>query len=334
MKIVVVIILFGLLLLSSFSIPSLKNEDTEEIENISSQIGHLLFFDKRLSKNETKSCASCHAPQFAYTDGYRRTMNIDADLLKYNTPSILNLNNYLSLNWADPKIKTLENQVVGPLFKKHPIELGMDSNNMNVLNVISSDKKYAVLLHNFNKTQLSWNDVIKYLSSYVGKLNARQSKYDNYLLNNNQLNKDELAGKKLFFSKKLNCSSCHNGIDFNKPIENKSELYFANVGIDNNDLGLYEVTKNINDKGKFRIPSLRNVAITGPYFHNGSVTNLKEVIEIFSKGGKHLINKNTNIDQRLKPFKVNQTEIKQLISFLNTLTDTSYLTNPFFKNIN
>lgn len=328
-----ILILLGVLIFTSFSIPFTSKSLELNNENDSSQIGKLLFFEKRLSKNGMKSCASCHAPEFAYTDGYRRTMNIEAELLTYNTPSILNLSNYYSLNWASPSIRYINQQVIGPLFKRHPIELGMDSNNMEVLRMLSSDSNYKKYLHQLNIKVLTWNNVVNFLGSYVSKLNSRESKYDRYLKGEVNLDKNEMAGKKLFFSSKLNCSACHNGTDFNEPSKVESKLYFANIGYMDKDLGLFTVTGDSQDIGKFRIPSLRNVTITGPYFHDGGVTNLKDAISFLSKGGLHLSKSKSKVDNRLKPFEISNEEIKQLICFLNTLTDTSYLSNSFFTHL-
>lgn len=306
------------------------------------QIGHQLFFDLRLSKNGMKSCATCHAPEYAFTDGYRRTMNIDAELLKHNTLSILNLGNYKSLNWASPTIKTIAAQMSGPLFAKHPIELGMDYANEDALIAISNDENYKSLLADKNIEKLTWDLAIQFISEYVSLLNARNSKFDQFRDKKILLNKDELAGKNLFYSKKLNCSSCHGGIDFNQPENNQT---FANIGLydigenneyANNDNGLYETTKNKSDIGKFRIPSLRNVSVTAPYFHDGSINTIEEVISIFSNGGQNISenqyagNGILHPNNQIKPFKITEKETKQLLSFLNTLTDTSYLSNSFF----
>jgi cytochrome c peroxidase len=269
-------------------------------------------------------------------------MNINAELLQHNTPSILNLGNYESLNWASPLVKTAKQQILGPLFKTHPIELGMDINNDSILKEISEDLNYQKHLKAKNIKALNWELAIKYMSDYVEQLNSRNSRFDKFLKHKIKLTNDEMAGKNLFYSKELNCSSCHGGIDFNQPENNQT---FANIGLynigknneyANNDNGLYETTKNKSDIGRFRIPSLRNVSVTAPYFHDGSINTIEEVINIFSNGGQNILenqyagNGILHPNNQIKPFKITEKETKQLVSFLNTLTDTSYLSNSFF----
>lgn len=342
----IVYIFICLFLLAFFNATAIfKRAKVNKSENRNIQkalIGQYLFFDTRLSKNGMKSCATCHAPEYAFTDGYRRTINIDAELLQHNTPSILNLQNYESLNWASPLIKTAKQQILGPLFKTHPIELGMDINNDSKLKEISVDENYQKLLKAENIKALNWELAIKYLSDYVEQINSRNSRFDKFLKHKIKLTNDEIAGKNLFYSNELNCSSCHGGIDFNQPENNET---FANIGLynigknneyANNDNGLYETTKNKSDIGKFRIPSLRNVSVTAPYFHDGSINSIEEVINIFSNGGQNISenqyagNGILHPNNQIKPFKITEKETKQLVGFLNTLTDTSYLSTSFF----
>ncbi len=309
-------------------------------------LGHRLFFDKRLSINNMKSCAGCHAPQFAFTDGYRQSLGSEADVLQRNAPSLLNIASYKTFNWANPDIQSMDQQLLHPLFNSNPDEMGLTRNDSSVLKKIEGDAEYKIILESSSIHQLTWLTVIEALKTYVCDLNSRNSKYDQFKRNEVPLTVDEKAGMQLFFSDNLNCKACHSGADFNEPLNN-NESNFQNTGLynigithecANGDNGEANVTLDINDIGKFRIPSLRNVALTSPYFHDGSAATLEEVITIYSEGGRNITSgpfkgdgrNHPDKSEHLKGFSISEREEKQLIQFLNTLTDTSYLTNPFF----
>ncbi len=346
MKLYITLLICVVLFAFAFKKPHEKGLTKSNKSNKLASLGHYLFFETKLSKNGIKSCASCHDPQFAFTDGYRVALSTEADLLLHNTPSILNLSNYKTLNWASPNIKNIVQQMQGPLFNKHPPEMGMSADNYNAIKNIETDPKYKTLLQQAGVNKLTWKIVVKCINEYVLKLNSRNAKYDKYRQGKVKLNKEEHAGMKLFFSKKLNCTSCHAGVDFNQTKAIKDNR-FANIGLYNigpqhqytaNDNGLFNTTHKASDIGKFRIPSLRNVMLTAPYFHDGSARNLEEVINLYSHAGRNITSgnyagngiKNPYKDKRLKIFSITTKQQKQLLAFFNTLTDTSYLQNPYF----
>lgn len=304
-------------------------------------LGHHLFFDKKLSINGTKSCASCHDPIFAFTDGYRKSQGAYADVLPHNAPSCLNLNTYQSLNWASPNITTLVQQNAKPLFAQNPIELGIDTLNTTILNQFQKNKKYCFLFKKAfpkQKNVFLWRNIQTALAAYTAQLTARNSKYDQWKQGDlTALSPDEKAGADLFFSEKLACAKCHNGKDLS--IAENDTTNFYNIGLyqkyPETDDGLYH-------QGRFRTPSLRNIAITAPYMHDGSVEKLEDVIKIFEHGGQLLsygnqkgngaLNPQKSI--KIKPFSISEIERRQIISFLYTLTDTTYLQKPLFQDPN
>ena len=316
--------------------------------NVDAQIGRLLFFDTRISINKTKSCASCHDPQLAFTDGYRTPTGAFGDVVKRNTPTLINISDNETFNWADEAITSLQKQSNIPLFGKHPIEMGNDSTNTAALQFIFTDTAYLPLLKQNKIKDINWKMAKDLIAAYVSTFKFTNSKYDKNLKGKLTLSKDELAGKKLFFNDKLNCRKCHSSNDFDEPEFTRMNHYqnigLYNIGKDslyaNDDNGLYNETKDRDDIGKFKIPTLRNIALTAPYFHDGSATNLGEVIDHYARGGR-LIEKGVfagdgklhpSKNQFIEGFTITTTEKKQLISFLNTLTDTSYLSNPFYTN--
>jgi len=316
--------------------------------SVEARIGQLLFFDTRLSVNNSKSCASCHIPSLAFTDGLSTPLGAFGDTVIRNTPTLINLADNATYNWAAESITSLEQQSNIPLFGKHPIEMGNDSNNIQSLSFIFSDSKYIPLLKEKKITTIDWKTVKTFIATYVRTFTFQNAKYDWVEKGKANFSKDELAGKKLFFSDRLNCRKCHNGIDFDEPEFTRMNTYqnigLYNIGKDslyaNNDNGLYNETKDIDDVGKFKIPSLRNIMLTAPYFHDGSAKNINEVIDSYSNGGREIKYGPNKGDGRLHPnknqfvegFKITPKERMQLISFLKTLTDTSYLKNPFYSN--
>lgn len=327
---------------------SFTNTSKPKKPSIDAQLGRLLFFDTRLSVNQTKSCASCHRPELAFTDGLTTPLGAFGDTVLRNTPTLINLADNETFNWAAESITSLEQQSNIPLFGKHPIEMGNDSTNIQYLNFIFSDAKYMNLLKEKGITTLNWQIIKTLIATYVKTLKFQNAKYDLVEKGKASFTKDELAGKKLFLSDKLNCKKCHSGNDFDEPEFTRMNTYqnigLYNIGKDslyaNNDNGLYNETKDKDDIGKFKIPSLRNIMLTAPYFHDGSAKNINEVIDSYSKGGREIKEGPFKGDGRLHPsknqfiegFTITPKERQQLISFLKTLTDTSYLKNSFYSN--
>jgi cytochrome c peroxidase len=309
---------------------SKKEKQTPQNEELIA-LGKAFFFDTRLSANGTKSCSSCHDPAFAYTDGYRQSMGINADATQRNAPTLLNTRFYKSLTWANPSIKTYQEQMKKPLFAQHPQELGLLENDKNVLEVFRNDTFFQEKYQNaFSKNiqNIDYQDVIKSIAAFENTLIDFSAPYDFYKKGNkNAISEAAIRGEKLFFSKKLNCGKCH------------SYPLLTNADEDNAfyNIGLYNV-KNENkypsedegtseNQGKFRTPTLRNCSKTAPYMHDGSVRTLKEVIQIFENGGQNITfgknkgdgSKNKYKSDFIKPFYLSDDERNDLINFLNTL---------------
>ena len=341
------LVTFSLILLTTLC-SFIVTPNKKIITSVDAKIGRLLFFDTRLSINKTKSCASCHNPALAYTDGLITPNGALGDTVKRNSPTLINLFENETFNWADDNIRTLQQQSNIPLFGIHPVEMGCDSTKNLSLDFTYSDLLYKPLFAEKSITKINWLQVKDFIAAYVKTFNFSKSKYDKYLTSNTNLNNEEYAGKRLFFSDKLNCKKCHSGNDFDEPEFTRMNHYqnigLYNIGKDslyaNDDNGLQNVSKDKDDIGKFKIPSLRNIAVTAPYFHDGSAASLEVVIENYARGGRLTTKgKNTgdgklhpNKNQFVEGFKITNKEKQQLISFLKTLTDTTYLLNPFYQN--
>jgi cytochrome c peroxidase len=337
-----------LLILFSITCISFINQPKKNKYSIDAQIGRLLFFDTRLSINKTKSCASCHNPQLSFTDGLITPLGALLDTVKRNTPTLINIANNTHFNWANESITSLQAQSNFPLFGRHPIEMGNDSNNTKMLDFIFTDTTYSSLIKQKKISSINWIMIKNFIATYVKTMQFNNSKYDLYLQGKTTLTKNELAGKKLFFSDSINCKKCHGGNNFDEPEFTRMNTYqnigLYNIGSDslyaNDDNGLYNETKDKDDIGKFKIPTLRNVMLTAPYFHDGSAKNINEVIEHYKRGGRLITEGKNKGDGKLHPnknddihgFKITALQKKQLLNFLSTLTDTSYLRNSFYKN--
>jgi cytochrome c peroxidase len=185
---------------------------------------------------------------------------------------------------------------------------------------------------------------------YEKKLQSTNSPYDQFLKGGVALNPSQEHGRQLFFSEKLKCSSCHGGALFtNASISKKIDSVYFNIGLYNiqnknsypsTDIGLQEKTSNVSDNGKFKAPSLRNVALTAPYMHDGSMASLDEVIDMYARGGRNTTSTynygdgklNKNKHAFISGFEISKEEKQDLIHFLETLTDTSYLCNLLYQN--
>jgi cytochrome c peroxidase len=328
-------------------------------QNEQAVLGRYLFFDKRLSANGTRSCANCHDPYFAFSDGYRRSPGAFADPTLRNAPSLLNVVYMPTLNWANPDITNFETQMLRPLFNQNPPEMGLFWPKYNqhpvphsallldsVLQRLQKDTLYKRLIaraYPAHKGPWQPDHFFAAIGAFERSLVSFNSPYDAFMKGDKKaLPHSALRGKDLFFSSKLGCSVCHSGHLLSDGRMYNIGLYnIANTGAyPAEDQGLYNITKQTDDKGKFRTPSLRNVALTAPYFHDGSIDRLEEVIRLFAAGGQHILSGPNAGDGRkspcktplIKPFSLSPSEEKDLLRFLECLSDTTFRQNPWFRN--
>lgn len=323
---------YGILLLTvSFSTGCDQKKEAEEY-NLQT-LGRHLFFDRQLSFNNTKSCSSCHDPGFAFSDGYRRSATATGDLTQRNAPSLINAGLLHFFDAADPSVTDLETQHRRPLYAVAPVELGVTGNEVLILDRFRSHSLYREMfpaLFPGDEDPFRMPNVIRAIAAYVSTLKSENSRYDLFLRGDRDLlGESEKKGMTLFFSDRLRCGSCHVPPHFTTATQHGPiDSVYVNTGIlalSGEDSGLEAYTGNVNDRGKFKIPSLRNVAVTGPYMHDGSVATLGEVIDLYRKGGK-----GANADPRVKGFSLDEEEKIQLIDFLYTLTDSTIFENPGF----
>ncbi|MEN9598427.1 MAG: hypothetical protein RL596_738 [Bacteroidota bacterium] len=333
-----VIIFFTLSFTSSFT-ETVVNHSNGDLQ----LLGRYLFYDTRLSYNQTKSCASCHDPSIAFSDGYRTSVGVDGYALKRNAPSLINARYKASLTWGDSMVSSFSKQLPLPFFNQHPKELGWE-NEQAIVERLQDYSAYKTLFKkNFGKEKnpINIKNIFKALAAFEETIIANGSVYDAYINGNTAvLTDNQKMGMQLFFSKKLKCGNCHAWEQPNTIVK----FTFENIGLYNinnsgnyphTDQGLFEITKRQPDKGKFRVPSLRNVLLTAPYTHDGTVATIEEMIDIYASGGRDIKAGELIGDGRMNPnksklvsgFVLSKKEKQNLIAFLQSFTDTSYMQN-------
>ncbi len=320
------------------------------------ELGRRLFYDRRLSVNNSKACGTCHNPSFAFTDGYKRSLGVYADLHQRNTQPLFNLKNFKYLTAADSTLHNTVQQMNNPLFNEHPKEMGVKGHEEEILQKIRADKEYEKLFSeafSSKSDNISWENIKAGISSFINSIISDKSPYDKYVSGDSMaLTPSQKRGKQLFFSDKLKCSSCHGGFNFSasSKVERTGDtIYYFNTGLYNTDglgsypdydMGLYQFTKHKNDMGKFRVPSLRNLIFTAPYFHDGSTATLDVVVDVYASGGRIIKQgiyagdgtKNPFKDSLIAGFLMNETEKKDLIDFLQSLSDSSLIKSEQYGN--
>jgi cytochrome c peroxidase len=292
-------------------------------------LGKKLFFDKKLSGNNTQACATCHNPQRAFTDNQQFSAGIDGLLGTRNAMPLFNLAWNFDERFAwDGRELSLERQALEPV--KNPIE--MHTNWTTVAEKLQASAEYPDLfLQAFGNSKIDSVLITRAIAQFERTLISGNSKFDEFLRGEATLTPQEQNGFNIFMDEtKGDCFHCH-GSD-NNPLWTDNK--FHNNGLDQTftDLGLGAVTGDTNDYGKFKSPSIRNLKFTAPYMHDGRFTTLDEVINHYSDG----LQQSTTIDPLMK--KVSQggvglstQEKANLKAFLLSLTDTDFINNPAFK---
>ena len=301
------------------------------------RLGRRLFYDTRLSGNGTFACASCHQQKRAFTDGLAHAVGSTGQQHARSAMSLANVAFNASYGWADGRTRTLEAQMAVPMFNEHPIEMGMKGNQAAIVARIAADASDAAMFRDaFAGQPIALETIVKAIASFERTLISANSPLDRYLYRDdrNALTPKARRGMTLFFSDRLACSGCHAGFNLSGPTVHAGGAdaapTFHNTGLYNTDgrgaypaidRGLFDLTRVAADMGRFRAPTLRNIAVTGPYMHDGSIATLDEVVGHYASGGL----KSPFKSPRLKGFEISTTESEDLVAFLNSLTDEEFL---------
>jgi cytochrome c peroxidase len=304
------------------------------------ELGRYLFYDRRISVNGKQSCGSCHRQELAFTDGRARAEGTTGQLHPRSSMSLVNVAYASRLTWADPALASLEEQALIPMLGEDPIELGLRGREPEFLSVVRQDAVYQRLFPKAfpdAKELFTLANVTRAIAAFERTIVSMRSPYDRYRWGGDSAAISDAArrGELLFFSsERAGCFQCHGGWNFTAGIRFEGgeiagrEERFFNTGVSTYtapNRGLYEHTRRAEDIGKFRAPSLRNIALTAPYMHDGSMATLEAVIEHYAAGGKF---GHPNKSRILRPFALTGGDQHDLVEFLRSLTDEELLHDP------
>lgn len=330
-----------------FPAPVLPEENLPTAARV--DLGERLFFDTRLSGNETQSCGSCHFGRLAFADGKARPTGSTGDLVPRNAMALANVAYFSTYTWANPILTSLEQQAMVPLFAEHPsaVELGITAVVDDVEARLANDADLAArFAEAYGSTDdpsvdddgndvVSINNAVRAIASYERSLVSGDSRYDRYVYGGERdaLTDQEKLGLTIFNSERAECYHCHGGVFFTTATVAANSIVtesgFENNGVYNVDddnapeehLGLASITGEARDRGRFRVPTLRNVALTAPYMHDGSIATLEEVVAHYVRGGTN----SARQSELVQPLDLTAEEQAALVAFLRALTDEAFV---------
>jgi len=285
--------------LPKLKVPADNPSTAEKIE-----LGKQLFFDKRLSLDSTISCASCHDPEKGFSNGEQFATGIKSQVGGRNSPTVIN-SAYNYFQFWDGREGSLESQALGPV--QNPIEMGMTLDEVvKRLNKIDGYREQFQKVFNTDVTEVN---IAKAIAAFERTILSGNAPYDQFKAGDETaLSKSAQRGMELFFGRAA-CSSCHAGPNF-------TDNGFHNIGVgmdqEKPDPGRAAISKLEGDTGSFKTPTLREIASTGPYMHDGSIKTLKDVILHYKKGGV----KNPYQDEEIFPLELTEQEVDDLVTFL------------------
>ena len=277
------------------------------------ELGRKLFYEPLLSLDSTVSCGTCHLPEKAFTDGLSVSMGVNGAEGMRNAPTLANIG-YAPFLFHDGGVETLELQSQQPIFSEDEMNFTI----AGFLGRIENDSEYAsMFLKAYNREPDAFG-ISRAIASFERTMISGNSRFDQYYYKNetDALSDSEKRGFDLFMSSENECSSCHQ-----PPLFTNYE--YENVGLYTTyeDSGRARITHLSEDRGKFKVPTLRNVMETAPYMHNGSINTLEEVVNHFNEGGVAHPNKSSEV----KPLGLTNQEKQDLVAFLKSLTDQTFL---------
>lgn len=282
------------------------------------ELGKQLFFDKRLSIDSSISCGTCHKPELAFSDQLPTTPGVKNRPGIRNAPTLANVA-YHPYYTREGGVPSLEMQVLVPIQEHNEF----DFNIVDIGKRLSYDTEYQDLSQRAYNRTLDYYVIVRAIATFERSIISGNSPYDQFFYQGkNTLSTNEKKGMELFFSDRTQCSKCHDGFNF-------SNYAFENNGLYENytDPGRSRLTSNPSDVALFKVPTLRNISLTAPYMHDGSMATIDEVIEHYNSGGKNHPNKSGLIT----PLNLTTQEKVELKAFLHSLSDIHFIENKKFK---
>ena len=316
------------------------------------ELGRHIFYDKRLSQNETFACSSCHKQELAFADERPRGVGSTGETHPRGSMSLANVAYSPTLTWANPLMTELERQAQLPIFGDDPVELGMSSLEEVERRFRAVPKYQELFAAAFpgDSEPITMVNSLKALAAFERTLLSGNSPYDKYIdgRDPDALSESAKRGMVLVTTNedhRFECNHCHGGFAFTDHVtweglaQAGEDPPFHQTGLYDTDgkgsypepnTGVHDTSLRPEDMGKFKAPTLRNIALTAPYMHDGTVSTLSEVLDHYAKGGR--ARNRTQTDSLLQPFEITEQEKADIIAFLESLTDQEFITNPKFSD--
>lgn len=282
-------------------------------------LGKRLFYDTVLSRDSSVSCASCHNPQHAFSDTVVFSAGASGRAGTRNAPTLTNVA-YQPYFTREGGVPTLEMQILVPIQEHNEF----DFNLLLIAERLRTDTTYIRMSREAYGRDPDYYIVTRSIACFERALVSGNSRFDQFFFqgNGNALHPTEKRGMELFFSDKTHCSACHQGFNFTSYAFENNGLYEIYP-----DPGRYRLTGDSADLARFKVPTLRNIALTAPYMHDGSLSSLQQVVRHYNSGGENHPHKSTFI----RPLGLSDIEINELVAFLESLTDFQFVSNPNFQ---
>lgn len=339
-----------------FPEPRVPDDNPMSVEKV--LLGRHLFYDTRLSADGTFSCATCHQQARAFADEKGRGVGVTGEVHPRGPMSLANVAYASALTWANPTVRRLEAQALVPMFGTDPVELGLAGQEAGLLARLTRDGRYQRLFPAAfpnDADPFTVGHITKAIAAFERTMLSGRSPYDRYrtTMDASAIPPAAHRGEDLFFSDRLSCFRCHSGFNFTQAVESVTTpllaLEFHNNGLYNIDgkgsypapnTGIHAVTGRPEDMGRYKAPTLRNVALTAPYMHDGSLPTLEAVIAHYEAGGRTVAagpHAGRGASSPLKSpfvkgFTLTAVEREDLVAFLESLTDTAFVTDPALSN--
>jgi cytochrome c peroxidase len=339
-----------------FPTPAVPDDNPMSTEKV--ELGRRLFFDTRLSDNSTQSCGGCHKQENAFAESLLTSVGSTGQDHFRNAMSLTNVAYNTVQTWSSSVVRTLEAQALIPMFGEDPVELGLSGKEAELFARLEAEPIYQDLFPVAFPEEggaINLSTITKALAAFERTLISGDSPYDKFWYQQDvaALTQSEVRGLELFLSERTECFHCHGNFNFSDSTAHDSsafeEFSFHNTGLYNvdgagaypsTDRGLMDLTGRDEDMGRFRAPTLRNIALTAPYMHDGSIATLEEVLGHYMAGGRTITDGPNAGDGSMNPLKSNfikgftltDTEREDMLAFLRALTDETFINDPRFAN--
>jgi cytochrome c peroxidase len=314
------------------------------VSDVKARLGRYLFYDSRLSVNGKQSCAACHRQELAFTDGRATSVGATGANHPRSAMSLVNVAYSAVLTWSNPGLRSLEEQALVPMLSEHPVELGLRGHESAVLTALRSEPVYRDLFPRAfpeSNDAFTIDNVARAIATFERTIISARSPYDRFHTGGDQsaISDSAKRGETVFFSDPVaGCFRCHGGFNFSDAVAFEGSggrgIEFHNTALylvyAPPNRGIFEHTRRPSDTGRFKAPSLRNIALTAPYMHDGSIANLEGVLEHYAGGGR--AHDHPNRDPRIRKIDLTPQNRADLLEFLRALTDEEVLRDFRFSN--